>query len=411
MRQGADPSWTVGKHYYIGVPASLSTISSVICAIVVAVAAPAWGQQPKEVEPGPLPLLPLQAAWTLTLEAPPSAAGAMDAERVYIPLTSEQIIAIERESGLRAWTADVESIWAPVVGAGLVFVAASDEIHALDAATGDRRWRAPVPRAFGSSMAFVDGQLIVTMEPDQVIAYAAADGRIVWNRPLGGAAGRMLLGVAPGVVCVTVSSGRVVSLSAADGAIRWERAVAGVTTAPAIARDRVIVGSTTNHFYALDASSGKEEWKWPLGGRPVGAVADGDLVVLTAMDNTVRAVNRGNGHQRWYESLPTRPQHAPLAANRLVVVPGIEPSLSGFAAKDGRAAGAYEGRPALAGPPLVDLALRPYAVAVVAIRSDGIVSALRPTAMLFPEALAVPLLSLPGRLLTREPRPDASRPR
>jgi hypothetical protein len=50
-------------------------------------------------------------------------------------------------------------------------------------------------------------------------------------------------------------------------------------------------------------------------------------------------------------------------------------------------------------------------VAVVAIRRDGIVSALRPTAMLFPEALPLPFLTMPGRVLTREPRPDASRPR
>ena len=400
------------KHYYIGVPASLSTISRVVCAFLVAVAAPAWGQQPKKVEPGPLPLLPLQEAWTLTLETPPSAGGAMDAERVYIPLMSDQVIAIDRESGLTVWVADVETVWTPVVGAGMLFIAASDEIHAVDAATGDRRWRAPVPRAFGSSMTFVDGHLIVTMEPDQVIAYAAADGRIAWNRPLEGAAGQMLLGGAPGMVYVTVSSGRVVALNAADGSTRWDRPVAGgVVTHPAVARDRIIVGSTSNHFYAFDASSGKEEWKWRVGGRPVAAVADGDLVVLTAMDNTVRGVNRGDGHQRWRETLPTRPQHAPLAASRLVVVPGIEPSLSGFAAKDGRAAGAYAGNAALAGPPLVDLALRPYMVAVVAIRNDGIVSALRPTAMLFPEALPLPFLTLPGRVLTREPRPDASRPR
>jgi hypothetical protein len=401
----------VRKHYYIGVPAPLSTISSVVCALVVAMAAPAWGQQPKKTEPGPLPLLPLQAAWTLTLDVPPSAGGAMDAERVYIPLTSEQLIAIDRESGLTRWTADVESAFAPVVGAGMVFVAASDEIHGLDAATGDRRWRTPVPRAVGSAMTFHDGRLIVAMEPDQVIAYAPADGRVIWNRPLGGAAGRMLLAAAPGVVYVAVSSGRVVSLDATDGAIRWERPVAGVTTVPAIARDRIIVGATTNHFYALDSSTGKQEWKWPVGGSPVAAAAAGDLIVLTAMDNSVRVVNRGNGHQRWRESLPTRPQYAPLVGSRLVVVPGIEPSLSGFAATDGRAAGAYEGNTALAGPPLVDLALRPFEVAVVAIGSDGIVTGLRPTAMLFPEAPPVPWLTLPGRVLTREPRPDVPRPR
>lgn len=335
----------------------------------------------------------------------------MDAERVYIPLASEQTIAIDRESGNTVWTADVESTWPPVVGAGMVFLAASDEIHGLDAATGDRLWRAPVPRAVGSAMAFRAGQLIVTMEPDQVIAYAAVDGRVIWNRALGGAAGRMLLAVAPAVVYVTVSSGRVVALNAADGAIVWERPVAGVTTAPAVARDRVIVGSTSNHFYALDAASGRQTWRWPVGGRPVAAVADGDLVVLTAMDNTVRAVNRGDGHQRWREDLPTRPLSEPLIASGLVVVPGIVPALSGFAAKDGRATGVHSGEEALAGPPLVDVVLRPYAVAVVTIGKNGSVSALRPTAMLLGEGTPAPFLALPGRALSRELPPGLPRAR
>ena len=38
-------------------------------------------------------------------------------------------------------------------------------------------------------------------------------------------------------------------------------------------------------------------------------------------------------------------------------------------------------------------------MAVVAIRGDGTVSALRPVAMMFPEAPALPLPTLPGRFL------------
>lgn len=374
-------------------------------------AAVAWGQQPKPKAPGPLPLLPLRQAWTLTLDMPPSAGGALDAERVYIPLQSDQIVAIDRESGTQAWIADVESRWPPVAAAGMVFVAASDEVHGLDAATGARRWRAAVPRDVSGAMGFTDGYLIVPMAPDQVIAYAAADGRVAWNQPLGGAAGEMRLNTAPGAIYVSVSSGRVVALNATTGAIRWDRRVPGAMTVPAVARDRVIVGGSDKRFYALDARSGKEEWKWPVGATPVGAAADGNLVFLTVLDNTIRAVNRGNGHQRWIETLPTRPQHSPIAGGRLVAVPGIEPSLLAFAADTGTALGTFPGNPPLMGPPLVDIALKPYAVAVVSIARDGEVTGLRPEGMLFIEPPAVPMLNLPGRAMDREPRPDATRPR
>src|SRR5712691_2483951 len=100
------------------------------------------GAEPKKkILPVPLPLLPAVQEWIATLDAAPSAGGAMDAERVYIPIQPEELVALSRASGAKLWTRAIESMWPPVVIGDALYVAASDEIHALDTATGAEKWR------------------------------------------------------------------------------------------------------------------------------------------------------------------------------------------------------------------------------------------------------------------------------
>jgi outer membrane protein assembly factor BamB len=383
----------------------LSTISCVVVAVVALSACVLSGQQPKRLEPAPAPLLPVEQAWTITLPSPPSAGGVLDRLRAYIPLESEQVLAVDRESGDAMWTADVESAWPPVAADGAVFVAASDEIHALDAATGGRRWRTPVERPVMAPMGFAGGRLIVAMAPDDVMAFAAEDGEMAWRRSLGGTAGPASMVVGPEAVYVTLDGARVVALAVSDGRILWQRKLDGALTAPAVAGNRVVVASSTA-FYGLDARSGDVEWRWHAAGDGVGAAGDKDRIFLVSLDNTVKAVNRGNGHQRWRKTI-TRPLFAPYAFGGVVVVVGVSPTLSTFSAKDGLPISTYEAPAQLQGPPLIDRGLTPFAVSIVVIMRDGTAVGLRPTGMMFRELPVVPLTAVPGRVLTREPRPDA----
>ena len=397
------------RRYYIVVSRRSGTISWVVLALSALVSATVWGQQPKKRgEPLPLPLLPAKPGWQLLLTSPPSAGGVMDEDRVYIPLESQQVIALERSTGKTLWLVDVESAWPPVAAAGVVFIAASDEIHALDAASGARRWRVPIASPLVAPMAFSAGYLLVPMAPDQVTALRTADGAVAWTRALGGPGGTMWITADNAGIYITVVPGRVVALSPADGRIKWDRAVAGVMTTPAIARERIIVGDVDNdRFYALDAGNGKERWPWDAGGDPVGAAAEKDLVFLVALDNTVKAVKRGNGHQQWRKTLTTRPMSAPYAVGGTVLVVGERPALAAFAAKTGAAMGSYEAPTRLRGAPLVDPAPKPFTVTMVVIMRDGNVVALAPDGLAFREEPAVPLIALPGRVLTREPAPVA----
>lgn len=388
------------------------------------------GAEPKrKFLPVPLPLLPVEQAWITTLDAAPSAGGAMDDERVYIPIQPDRILALRRDTGAQVWKRDIESMWPPLLLKGVLYVAASDEIHALDPATGEPRWRtsfdgrmiaplAAVPASIGAQRSGIKNSdlLVGVFGQGSAIAFAADDGRMVWTTEL--SAPSHLAPVTDGTrVYFALEDSRLVALSLAGGRREWEQQLEGMLNQPSVARDRVFVGSNNNSLYALDNERGRVAWKWRTGGDVLGVAADGKgAAYYASLDNVLRAVNRGNGNQRWIKEIPTRPVLPPQTFGdgkryeQIVVLTGVTSEIDAFVAKTGVAAGMYLPPSDIQGAPLIDPVLKPYTVAMVVITRDGRALGLRPTAMMLPEPISAPFTTeLPGRRLERERITPAAR--
>jgi outer membrane protein assembly factor BamB len=361
------------------------------------------GQRPTKPEPLITPVLPAEQAWQATLPFSAAAGGAMDDARVYIPLAGEHFFAIDRETGKTAWTVDIESNWPPLVRGGVVYLAASDELHALDAATGNRLWRVPLGRGAIAPMATTEQALVVLVAPDEVWAFNPSDGRVLWTRPLGGRSGRVSMAVNETGIYVAVVD-RLFRVIPADGSLRWDRQLPGEIASIAVTRNRIVAGSTSNEAYAFEPDRGRLTWKFRFGGDVVGIAAKDDLVFVVSLDNLVRALNRSNGNQIWKRALTTRPVAAPLVFDGVVAVAGAE-SVATFNSKSGAPIGTFEAVDLLQGQPLVDPTPAPFAVSVLAIMRDGRAMGLRPVDMLFKEKPLEALTALPGRPLQKELSP------
>ena len=364
----------------------------------------------RDAKPAPVPLLPAELAWTLVLPVVPSAPGAMDQDRVYIPLRQELLVALGRETGLVEWTREIDTTDPIVVGQAMLFTISRGRLRALDVATGADVWSVAVNETIAAPLVWDSGWLIGITEPGDVLAFRATDGVLIWSRALGAPSSHPAVPGADKALYFTLADGRVVALELERGELLWEQTLPGTLSEPAAARDRVFVGSTDNFFYALDADTGSLRWKWRNGGDVIGAAADGDVVYLASLDNVIRAVNRGNGNQRWLESTSTRPVLPPRAFRGIVVLPGLMPAVTAFNGETGAVMGTHAPGN-LIGAPLVDPALKPFQVAMVTITREGVVEALRPAGMMFREDANVPLVVLPGRPLRREAlAPAASGP-
>ena len=356
----------------------------------------------RESKPAPIPLLTAEAAWTLKLNVPPSAGGAMDEDRVYIPLREELFVAIERETGLLAWMREIETTAPPVVGGGHLFVVSRGHIQAVDAATGEELWSVAVDTPVTAPLTWDNGWLIALVAPGEVLAFRGTDGHLMWRRSVGATS---LHAAVPGGrqnLYLSLSDGRVVALALSSGELMWERKLPGILSPPAVGKDRVFVGSTNNFLYAFAAESGHDAWSWRNGGDVIGAAVDGDVVYFASLDNIIRAVNRGNGNQRWRKPTGTRPLLPPRAFRGVVLLPGMMPAITVFVGETGAVMGTQAAQGDLAGPPLIDTAPKPFTVAFVTITREGVVEALRPTALMFRETPPIPVAALPGRVVTRE---------
>jgi outer membrane protein assembly factor BamB len=350
----------------------------------------------------PAPVLPAEEAWNVPLPSPASAQGALDGFRAYIPLQSGRLLALDRESGASEWSIELAGSWPPIVSDGVVYAAGTGVFQAVRAENGDRIWRTKLDAEMRTAPVLQGENIVLLLEPDRLLALRTADGSQIWQRTieLQHSSPRMIAGASG----VFVSSGaRLSRFSSSNGDLLWERELAGVLSLPAVADDRVFVGSTDNHFYALDSETGRIAWRFAAGGDVVGAATDDRSVYFASLDNLLRALRRGSGNQVWKRALSTRTIAPPAAFGGIVLVTGNSPTLSTFSAATGQPIANFSVAADLQGVPLVDTALEPFRVAIVAVTRDGRAIGLRPSGMMFRELPATPLQTLPGRPLNREP--------
>jgi len=360
----------------------------------------------KPIEPPFAALLPSEKAWLVTLSSAPSGAASMDETRVYIPLEGEHIVALDRATGDMVWMIDIESNWPPLVSNGVLYIAASDELHAIDAATGNRKWRVPLGRGPMSPLAAANDTIVALVSPDGVGAFRSSDGQLIWQKSLGGKAAPASMWVDAGRVFVAIGD-RLLRLELSDGTVRWDRTLPGPLRSPIAAKGRVFVGSTSNAFYSVDQNDGEVRWTYRVGGDIVGASVDRDLVYVASLDNVLRAFKQSNGNQVWKHALPTRPVAPPEAVGGIIAVSGLAYPVSTFNAKTGVPLANLDpsvdlGRPKFLAPTLITPTLRPFTVALVVISRDGRVLGQRPVAMMFRDPPLDALVTLPGKPLERE---------
>lgn len=298
-----------------------------------ALAAPAAAQVPS--------LFPLDRFWTHALDAPFAARPAADGERVYVPLGTGQLVALNPRTDAVVWSVELAAEGAPLAAGGRVFIPAADAIHALDAATGTLAWRLPAA-ALAAPLVHRNGWLIVSLAGGGIQGVRTSDGVVVWNRGTDSpvASAPALDG---DLLAAALADGRILAMDVTSGKPRWERRLGAPAGSLAVSGDRIFAGTGDGYFWSLEAKDGDLDWRWRLGSRLIGAaVADSERVYTVGLDNVVRGFSRGSGNMQWNYPLPTRPLGGPYLAGGLLIITAGDigaPGLTYIDAATGRAAG------------------------------------------------------------------------
>ena len=202
---------------------------------------------------------------------------------------------------------------------GTVYVTTGvGEVAALDAATGDQKWKVKPAGPLRGSPTVAFGAVYVMTQNNQIHALGTADGKPVWNES--GSLGQAgVFGVAApaagqGTVIAGYSSGELVAYRYENGRTLWNDALArtslsttvGVLTDidadPIIDRGRVYALGQGGRMAAYELVSGQRIWELGLAGISTPAVA-GDWIFTLTDDARLLCIQRTTGKVRWMNQL------------------------------------------------------------------------------------------------------------
>lgn len=211
--------------------------------------------------------------------------------RLYLGRDDGDVYALDAADGSVEWTYSVGGLVraGPAVGDGRVYVASDDgTIAAVNAADGTEAWTLETPALVRSSPTVADGRVFVGGDDGRLRALDAADGSEHWSVAFD-AEVRASPAVGDGTVYATTLEGAVTARAVGDGSERWTVQRFGAPRSPALAGDRLYVG-TGFRIAGLDPATGEAAWAVRTGS-PVttaAAVSDGRLVFGT-LDGRINA--------------------------------------------------------------------------------------------------------------------------
>ena len=251
-----------------------------------------------------------------------------DGKRVYAADQAGQVIAVDLETGRKAWRFDSDDSFfgaglpfsaGPAVGNGYVAVASlNGDIVVLNAEDGSVAWQDQVDAEFLSAPLIESGKLLLRSSDGSLLSFALATGNPLWDTvrdmPRLTVRGQSQPAASDGQLFVAWDNGKVSALDIDSGTANWETTIGAPTGASEVQQladidgDVVVFGSEVyvagynTNLAALAIESGEILWREDLSASHGPAVSYGSVVV-TDIDSVLRAYDRLSGQSLWTQDV------------------------------------------------------------------------------------------------------------
>lgn len=172
-------------------------------------------------------------------------------------------------------------------------------------------WYRPIEAYIGAKVQLIaSNNMIYVSTARGIYALDAESGDIKWRYDT-----EMPMGHSPTVVGDTLYVGgfdkKVHAINALNGTRKWvfEGSLAGFDTNPVVVNNRVYLGGRDGYFYAINAVNGKPIWRYPgIGQDPIGPITfsaayKDNTLYFAANDNYAYALNALSGTLIWKHKL------------------------------------------------------------------------------------------------------------
>lgn len=227
------------------------------------------------------------------------------------------------------WKFRTDTNSCPTVADGVVYAGGTDGFYAIDAQSGEQKWKSDTGQVVDSSPAVAEGLVYVGGQDGSLHALDVTTGHERWKFQT---AAYLYCSpvVANGVVYFgTTSDGYLYALDSATGEEKWKFKTDGSLVGdPSVSAGTVYVGcrdlaGSLGYLYALDAQNGQEKWSFKGGGIvSCPAVVDG-TVYVTSMESTLYALDGATGEVKWTFGSEDRQAGGAAVSSGVVYVSGM----------------------------------------------------------------------------------------
>jgi len=274
--------------------------------------------------------------WKFTTGGPVPGSPAVAGGLVYVVSYDGKFYALDAESGRPRWKfttggerrfeakgihgfqpktqtiADPFDVFlsSPVVANGAVYFGSGDHnVYALDAATGELRWKFATGNVVHSSPAYDSGTLYFGSWDSYFYAVDALSGKEKWRFHSGEdelihnqVGFQSSPAVVDGVVYTGCRDANVYALDAATGKEKWRfnNAMSWVISSPAVVRGHILFATSDSSLFHIVDSAGKSVLQQPTGSYVFSSPSvAGDVVIYGVLNGSLQARDLHTGALLW----------------------------------------------------------------------------------------------------------------
>ena len=193
------------------------------------------------------------------------------------------------------------------------------QLVAFDTASGKEKWRRDIGVPARSAPTIADGRVFLVTITDQLLSFAATDGRPLWNFQASEPVTSMLGQPAPayhrGLVIVGFGSGELAALRADGGTASWTDGLGAsqsrvtvpdllsIRGAPVVVNGLVYAISMGGLLVCNDVPTGRRVWERQVAGEDT-PFAAGDWLFVISATQEAAALSTADGRVSWVTQLP-----------------------------------------------------------------------------------------------------------
>jgi outer membrane protein assembly factor BamB len=236
----------------------------------------------------------------------------------------QQVVATDLSSGRTLWREKLKGLskrdkaalggGLAIEGNSLIVASGFGYVAALDANTGEEKWKKPMNAPMTGAPTIKDGRIFVESNNNEIFAMSLETGEVEWSDQAISETARVLGSPSPAAVedfvIAPYSSGEVIAYLASNGRRLWTDAISragrftpiseinDIGSRPVLAGGLVFASSQSGITIAIDGRSGQRVWSKQIGSVQAPAVT-GEHMFVIGTDGQLACLNSTSGEAYW----------------------------------------------------------------------------------------------------------------